>query len=453
MSEQAPIDFTRFKPRDYQIPFLDELFNKRKKKRFVLIWPRRSGKDLCAFYAACEVMIAKPTQVYFVYPTYSQGKSILWEGLDNEGFPIIEYLPKELVVSKNSSDMTIKLSNGSLLKIVGSQDPGRLVGTNASFIVFSEYALQSPEAWNFLRQVVRGNQGTACFLSTPRGRNHMYDLYNYAKDSEDWFVSKLTLDDTKHITAEELAKERLECSEDLIQQEWFTSFQLGVEGSYYSKNINNLKLLNQIGNLSWQPEHKVHLAADLGYNDCMALVWFQIVGQCVNVIDYYENNKQDLAHYAKIILGKPYAMGKMIFPHDARKHDLGTGLTLIERAHELGLSCVVAPQIGLMAGIEAVRALLPRCWFDEKRTAQLIKCLENYRQEYDAKLQVYKGVPLHDKFSHGADSFRYAAVSMKMLSDNLSAEDLDNLWRSTKGGSQNNVPRPFQQPHNNTNYW
>ncbi len=447
---KEPLILDRFVPRDYQIPFLHEMFNIKKRKRFFLCWPRRSGKDLVAFYACIRVMIANPTQVYFVYPTYSQGKKILWDGLDNEGFPLLDYLPRELIASKNSQDLSIKMHNGSSFKIVGSDEPDRLVGTNAKLLVFSEYSLQNPQAWQFLRQVVRANLGTAIFITTPRGRNHAYELYEYAKTMPDeWFVSKLTVDDTKHITAEDLEKERRECSEDLIQQEWFTSFSLGVEGSYYSKYLNAIRLNNQITNVPWQPYQKVHVAVDIGFRDSTAIIWFQKVGdQSYNIIDCYQNTKHGLDHYAKMILEKPYTYGKMIFPHDLAVTEFGSGLTRLEQARNLGLTPTIAPKLSIEDGIEACRALIPRCYFDEVKCKPLLKALESYRQLYDAKKQVYMGTPNHDWSSHYADSFRYMAVSQKLLSETLSADDLNNLYQQSRYGGQDSVPKPFQNPAN-----
>lgn len=411
--------------------------------------PAEPGKDLAAWWLCIRKMVQKPTQIYFVYPTYSQGKKILWEGLDNNGFPLLDYLPKELIASKNGQEMSIKLINGSFFKIVGSDEPDRLVGTNPQFLVFSEYALQNENAWKFLRQVIAANMGTACFISTPRGRNAFYDLYEYAKTQPDeWFVSKLTVDDTKHITPEELEKERRECSEDLIQQEFFTSFSLGIEGSYYSKYLNAIRVNSQITNVPWQPYKPVHLSVDIGYRDSTAIVWFQKIGdQSYNIIDCYQNTKQGLDHYAKVIKDKPYLMGKMIFPHDLAVTEYGSGLTRLEQARALGLNPTIAPKLSIEDGIEAVRALIPRCYFDEVKTQPLLKALESYRQQYDPKKQIYMGQPTHDWSSHFADSFRYFAVSQKLLSDTLSAEDLNNIYLQSRGSSQENVPKPFQQPN------
>jgi hypothetical protein len=447
LNQSKIVTLDKFIPRHYQIPFLDELLNKQKIKRYLLVWPRRAGKDLVCFYACIRKMIEKPMQVYFVYPTYSQGKKILWEGLNNEGFPLLNYLPQELIASKNSQEMSIRLINGSLFKIVGAEDPDRLVGTNASFMVFSEYAIQSPLAWQYLRQVVRVNQGTAIFIGTPRGRNHMYQLYEYALTNPEWFVSKLTVDDTQHVSQKDLAKEALETSEDMMQQEWYTSFFLGVEGSYYSKYLNSIRINGQIDKAPWMPYEKVHLAADIGHDDATAIVWFQVKNNCVFIIDAYSNRKQGLDHYAKIILSKPYTYGKMIFPHDLAVTEFGSGLTRKEQAINLGLNPTIAPKLSIEDGIEAVRALIPRCYFDEKKCAPLIKALESYRQEYDSQRQVYKPKPLHDFASDYADAFRYLAVSQNLLSDTYSPDDLNRLYMQGRLGQNEVLPKPFQQPN------
>jgi phage terminase large subunit len=450
----SQINLDRFNPRPYQESFLQELFKKREKKRYLLVWPRRSGKDLLCFWACILQMVQKPTQVYFIYPTYNQGRMILWQGLDNEGYPIMNYLPPEVIDSKRDQDMSIRLKNGSFFKVVGSEDPDRLVGTNASFMVFSEYALQNPIAWQFLRQVVRANAGTAIFISTPRGKNHCFDLYEFAKNDPEWFVSKLTLDDTKHISLEDLKKERASCSEDLIQQEWFTSFTLGVEGSYYSKYLNNMRLLNQISHAPWVPHQKVHVAIDIGYADSTALIFFQSQGNTLQIIDYHEKTKEGLDYYAKFLQSKPYTYGTLIAPHDLGVTEWGAGMTRLEQARSLGLNFVLAPRLSVDDGIEAVRNILPRCWIDERNCSKLIQCLENYRQEFDEKRKVYNPKPRHDQFSHGADAFRYMAISQHLIKDTISSAELDNYYIQAQGrGGQDNVPKPFQQPNIYGSQW
>jgi phage terminase large subunit len=334
------------------------------------------------------------------------GRRILWDAIDIDGQRIINhYLPEDIVESRNEQQMRIRLINGSQIQILGSDDVDKsLVGTNAVGIVFSEYALQDPHAWQLSIPILKASAGWALFVSTVRGRNHFYDLYEVVKDRDDWFCELLTIEDTKHITVAEIEKEieSGQISRDLAMQEFWNDFNLGVEGSFYGKYIDDLRKKNQITQVMWEPYLPVHTAWDLGYNDSTTIVFFQVSGPSIRIIDYYENNKQGLEHYAKVVKDKQYTYGKHIAPHDIAVHDLSTGVSRWKMMHDLGITFVRVegklPSID--DGIEAVRRILPRCWFDDKSCGKLIKYLENYRQEYDNKRKVYKSTPLHDINSH-----------------------------------------------------
>jgi phage terminase large subunit len=102
----------------------------------------------------------------------------------------------------------------------------------------------------------------------------------------------------------------------------------------------------------------------------------------------------------------------MLLPHDVQVRELGTGRSRLEVLQEAGLSCTVVPRLGVADGIQAVRQLLPNCWFSLPKVKQGLECLRNYRREYDEKRSVYFDKPLHDWASHGSDAFRYLAVGM-----------------------------------------
>jgi len=309
------------------------------------------------------------------------------------------YIPKEILEGKNEQMMRIRLINGSQIQILGSDNfDNSLIGTNAVGMVFSEYALQDPRAWSFSIPILKASNGWAMFVSTVRGRNHFYDLYNAVKDLPDWFCEKLTVEDTKHISLEEIEKEieSGQISRDLALQEFWNDFNLGVEGSFYGKYIDDLRRKGQITNVLWEPYLPVHVAVDLGYNDPTCIIWAQYHNNQLRIIDYYQNNKKGLDFYAKIIKEKPYTYGKYIAPFDIGVHDLSTGISRWKMMHDLGITFMryseKAPSIE--DGIEMVRRTLPKAWIDEKTCEPLIKSLENYRQEYDNKRKVYKSQPL-----------------------------------------------------------
>ena len=218
-------------------------------------------------------------------------------------------------------------------------------------------------------------------------------------------------------------------SEDLIQQEYYCSFDMGVEGSYYAKYIDQARLENRIGIVPWEPSFKVHTAWDIGVRDSTCIIWFQTIGQSTRIIDFYENSKQGLEHYANVLFEKPYTYGQHIAPHDIAVKEWGSGMTRIEKAKQLGIKFRTAPQLTIMDGIEAVRSMFNRLWIDEKKCVGLIKSLENYRQEWDERRKVYKTQPLHDSNSHAADAMRYLAITLPKLRDGLTQEDIDKKYK------------------------
>lgn len=439
------IFLTKFKPRWYQLPILDAIENKGY-KRVLAILPRRAGKDITAFNLAIRQCLRDICVVFYVFPTYAQAKKVIWDSITNDGQRILDFIPDSLVTAKNSQEMKIRFKNGSLLQLVGSDNIDSLMGTNPKAVIFSEYALQDPRAYQFIRPILTANGGWALFVSTPRGKNSLWDLYQIAQQSPEWYCLKMGVDETQHIAHEEIEKERAEglMSEDLIQQEYYCSFTMGVEGSYYAKYLDRLKLNYQIGDVPWEPSFKVHTAWDIGMRDSTSIIFFQAVGQTIRVIDCYEKNKEGLEHYVAYLQSKPYTYGKHIAPHDIQVKEWGSGMTRMAKAKQLGIAFTCADNISILDGIEAVRSTLPRMWIDQTRCAPLLKALENYRQEFDQKKKVYKANPLHNWASHFADCMRYLCVSLPKTRDGATPEDLQRRYAEAIYGEQGRLPSVFR---------
>ena len=433
MSSDTPV-INRFIPRNYQLP-LCEAFESDKFKKYLLVWPRRAGKDICALNLLLRAACKRVGNYMYVLPTYQMCRKIIWDLIDLDGNRAIKhFIPDEIVESRNEQLMRLRLVNGSQIQFIGSDSyDTSLVGTNAVGMVFSEYALSDPRAYSYSIPILKASDGWVLFVSTPRGKNALWDLYNVAKKSKDWFCSKLSIEDTKHISLEEIDKDIAEgqMSRDLALQEYWTSFDLGVEGSFYAKYIDDLRRKNQITNVMYDPGLQTVTAWDLGYNDKTVILFAQVTrdGQ-VRIIDYYENNKKGLEHYVKVLKEKDYNYSKHIAPFDIAVHDLGTGISRWKMMHDLGVTFMrysdKAPSI--MDGIEAVRRNLPKMWIDERSCGKLLKSLENYRQEYDHKRKVYNLNPLHDEFSHAADAMRYLCVALPKLISNSDPKQLEDRY-------------------------
>lgn len=762
-----------FIPRSYQLPILQAIEEKGY-KRVVAILPRRAGKDMVAFYLCIRHCLRKVSVVYYIFPTYAQAKKVIWDSITNDGKRILDMIPENWIESKNSQEMKIRFKNGSLLQLVGSDNYDGLVGTNPQGVVFSEYALQDPRAYQFIRPILTANDGWALFISTPRGKNHLWELYQIAMNSDEWFGYRLTVEDTQHIPLEEIEREKADglMSEDLIMQEYYCfpadqnvltysgmvpiseiksddlvishtgrtrrvlgiierdyegdlieiksygsgelirctpdhplrtynintqsylwkkaqylsvddllvfpkkilgeipviteslcmllawyicdgsasnnavqftvnkrkshlvitrieslglsydmferdecvniviysttlvdffrincgtesynkyipfdliasherlffeelmrgdgclysserenkytfttvskslayqlqmlahsvglvagitvnkrdtaiiegrivpcrdayqinmslssplkrhnwlrrakysivapirfinrtpfngkvynlkvqfdesyivegravhncSFDMGVEGAYYMKYLDKMRIKGQIGQVPWEPGFKVNTAWDLGVRDATTIIFFQVIGMTIRIIDCYENSKEGLEHYVGVLESKPYSYGKHIAPHDIKVREFGSGITRWEKARQLGISFIMANDVSIVDGIEAVRSSFAKIWIDEASCVALIKALENYRQEFDAKRRIYKSHPLHDFASHFADAMRYLCVSLPKVKDGASGDDIDRRYNEARYGDSAKMPSFFRDDNNN----
>ena len=414
-----------FKCRPYQRPFFEAM--KSGIKRAVLVWHRRAGKEKTCWNFLIMRAAQKIGVYYYFFPSFAQGRKVLWDFIDKDGYKVLDHLPKELILGNpNATEMKIRLRNGSIIQVIGTNNIDSIVGTNPIGCVFSEYSLQDPNAWTLIRPILVENGGWAVFNFTPRGQNHAKEIYEMAKKNPDWFCQLLTVEDTKKedgkriISDEDIQAERLAgMSEDYVQQEFYCSFTLGVEGSYYAKYMQEAKDEGRIANVPWAKQSRVYTAWDIGYGDSTAIILYQVIGQEIHIIDYYENNGEGLPHYAKYLVDKPYIYADHFAPHDIDSHSFSSGLSGKEVGAELGIKFISLPTLKLTVenGIEALRGLFPRISIDEKKCGKLISALENYRKEFDTKHNVYKTRPVHDWASHGADAARYMAIAIKMFVD------------------------------------
>lgn len=405
-----------FIPRDYQLPPFQALDSDI--RRALLVWHRRAGKDKTVFNITVKKALERVGVYYYFFPTYNQGRKILWDGFDRDGFKTLGHCPDAIIKAINNQEMKITLINGSIIQVIGTDNIDSIVGTNPIGCVFSEYSLQNPAAWNFIRPILLENGGWALFVYTPRGKNHGHKLYQMAKDNPKWFVSLLTVDDTGAIDPGLVEEERNEgMPEELVQQEYYCSFEAGVQGGYYTEQLRQAVKQKRIGRFAYDPDLPVHTGWDIGISDATAIWFFQVFGGQWRWIHYFEDRNKPLTHYVKYVKDIAYAYewvyGKHIAPHDMRVREFGSGKRRTQVAEELGLEFEVAPQDPVDDGIDAVMRTLAKSYIDEEECEQGLNCLWQYHREYDDKRAEFKNKPVHDWSSHGCDAMRTAVMGFR----------------------------------------
>ena len=401
-----------WEPRPYQLPLWMYLQNGG--KRAVAVWHRRGGKDSLAINWTAVAAHQRIGVYWHMLPTFKQGRKVVWDGIDKQGRRIIDQaFPPELRRSKNDQEMRIELKCGSIWQVVGSDNYDSLVGANPVGIIFSEYSVADPSAWRFISPILAENEGWAVFIYTPRGKNHGYSLFKMSKKNPKWYSKLLTLEESDAYPMSVIDDERAAgMPEEVIQQEYFCSFDAAVVGSYFGKHIAQAKEDGRIGRVPWEPRLPVKTGWDLGMDDS-TVIWFgQQVNKEIRLIDRISCRGEGLEYYAKQLKEKPYTYDDHFLPHDVAVREMGTGRSRQEVLEGLIKQRVtIVPRQSVEDGIQAVRTLLPRMYFDETKTEDGFEALALYRSEYNEQKRIY--VPVHDWTSHDADAMRTFALGLR----------------------------------------
>lgn len=411
---------TGYRPREPQKQIHRAVAN----NRFVVVVAhRRMGKTVAAINQLIHSALKcdKPNPRYgFVAATYGQAKRIAFDYL-------VEFT-RPLNATVNISELRVDFY-GRRIQLYGSDHADSLRGQYFDGVVIDEVADQDPKIWNeVIRPALADRKGFALFLGTPKGRNHFADFRDRADSSPDWALLEFKASETGILDPAELESAKKEMGDDKYAQEFECSFQAPVTGSYYGEIINNLEAKNQIGKIPFEPLAKTVCAWDLGMSDSTAIWVAQVVGKEIRLVDFVENHGVGLDYYFGWLQENNYHHAMQILPHDVEVRELGTGKSRKEVLMEAGLEITVCPRLTVSDGIQAVRQMLPRCWFDEK-TKQGLDALRNYRREFDERRAVFYDKPLHDWSSHSADSFRYLAVGLdESVGDWAKPLNINSKW-------------------------
>jgi phage terminase large subunit len=393
-----------YKPREHQLK-VHELLDG---KRFaVVVAHRRFGKTVAALNHLIReaVLNEKETPRYaYIAPTYGQAKRVAWDYLVKYTTP--------LGGTNNISELRVDFW-GRRIQLYGSDNPDSLRGQFFDGVIIDEVGDQNPKIWtDIIRPALTDRKGWCLFIGTPKGHNHFKELRDRAEKEEGWGLLEFKASETGVVDETELKAAKNEMGEDKYRQEFECSFDAAVEGSYYGQMLNELEDKKHMQEIPREELSRTFTAWDLGMGDSTSIWVAQLVGTEVRLIDYYENHGVGLDHYVKWIKDNDYSKAEHILPHDVRVRELGTGKSRLEMLEDSGLEVKIAPRMGLDDGIQAVRRLLPRCWFNVPKVQNGLNCLRNYRRDYDEKRKIFYERPLHDWSSHGSDSFRYLALGL-----------------------------------------
>jgi len=397
-------------------------------RRFnVLVCHRRSGKTTMCINELIDQGLRNPRRHpkygYFA-PFRDQAKKVAWDG--NTGFK--EFTRNIPGVSYNEAELRVDIPrphmNDTLrFQLFGAENPDATRGMYFDMVVLDEYAQMDPTIWGeVLRPALADREGGAIFIGTPKGKNKFYDLLRSAqremkkKDSE-WFAAVKTVDDTGVIPKKEMESLTVGMSPEEVAQEFYCDFLVGNKGTFYAHQIAGLEATGHVRKVRHQAGFPVYTGWDLGRSDGMATWFWQQVGNELHIIDYYEDMEGGGMPAALTALvtneRADYLYHTHFVPHDGGQHDI-SGKSRVQDLIDLRRGRVdILPRHAVYDGINEVRKILPRCYFDEDTTENGLERLKAYKKKFDRKRELYLGDPQHDENSHGSDAFRTMAMALR----------------------------------------
>ncbi len=393
---------------------------------------------------------------------------------------------KSVVKADNDTSQMLKFSNGSSLRVGTS-----LRSSTFQYLHISEFGKICAKYPDKAQEIITGSLNTVApgqyvFIeSTAEGRDgYFYDICKGAQKNKEsqrelskldfkfhffpWYGepsyrigSVFPMSDDMKSYFDHLLSMGIEIDDE--QKNWYIarevtqkddmrrefpstpeeSWEVTNEGLYYSKQMTIARSEKRIGFVPYDEQIPVYTSWDLGYNDSNAIWFFQVLGKEIRIIDYVEGSGESLAHWLGVVKSKPYIYEKHIAPHDIMVHEYSSGMTRQASARKLGINLLPAQKVEIIPGIDAVRNILSRCWFDEKKCALGIKCLDNYKKEWDDRHACWRSQPLHNWASHGADAFRTLVTGLHYVTNQRTLLEVQQENQRAKQYTQNRFQSNF----------
>ena len=413
-----------WQPRHYQLPAWQYL--EHGGRHAELVWHRRSGKDeVCLHRTACAAH-ERVGNYWHMLPEAAQARKAIWDAVNpHSGLRRIdEAFPLPLRAATRNDLMIIVFKNGSTWQVVGSDNYNSLVGSPPVGVVYSEWALANPMARAILRPIFVENNGWQIFVGTPRGRNHAARTFRAAQAEPGSFAQLLTASQTGILTAERLAEELrqyitdfgLEEGEAIFEQEYNCSFDAAILGAVLGRAIERAEKDGRVSDdVEYDPHGAaVEISSDIGFHDTAAWWFWQPVVGGFNLIDYDAASGLDADGWIDRLQEKPYRIGKIHLPHDARARTFQSKHTAVERFCEgFGAERIaVVPQSKKADRINAGRKVVGRCAFNSTRCEGGLEALRSWQFVYNEETKVFSKEPRHDWASHPGDAFTYGCQVM-----------------------------------------
>jgi hypothetical protein len=393
-------------------------FHSRRHRKAVLVAHRRCGKTVAAVndLVSKALRFKHPTfkrpNYAYICPELKQAKLVAWEYLKEA----VREIPGCKI---SESELYVKLPNEARIRLYGADNPDSMRGMYFDGVILDEFGdMKATLVAQVILPALSDREGWIVYMGTPKGKNDFYDKHKQASenDKDDWFYLCLKASQTKLLPQYVLDEAQIDLGDDLFEQEYECSFEAANIGTYFGKHMQAIEQQGKVRTpVDYDAKEKVYIAMDLGHRDACAIWFWQVIKGDVVFFDYFEETGYDAEEVCEMLQLKPYNYDTWFIPHDAVHRTFATKKSVLDTFRAYDAPCRVVPKLDLHDQIDSVRKTL-RTYplvFDSVRCKRGIEALKNYSRKWDMDKKIFSDTPSHDQWSHGADAFRYACLSIK----------------------------------------
>lgn len=199
------------------------------KRYTVLAVHRRAGKTTLAVAELIISALKHPNALYaYVAPELKQARLIAWDTLKQmtEQFLAVKDGKQKIsLIDVHETEPYIQFWNGARIMLFGADKPDRMRGVKLAGAIIDEVAQMPREMWfDIVRPALMDSKGWALFIGTPKGINLFSELYDNAKNLDDWASAKFTCYETGALDPDELEAYKREVSEEVFRREMLCDF-------------------------------------------------------------------------------------------------------------------------------------------------------------------------------------------------------------------------------------
>jgi len=261
---------------------------------------RRSGKSTLAQLTLITWANENAGLYWIVAPTYVQAKQIHWEGIQH-------FIPRGLVAKKNEAELSIEFTNGAKIQLKSAENPDSLRGVKLRGLVIDEIA--SIRNWDWLwsevlRATLTDYEAPAIFISTPKGYNHFFKLFELGQGTDEQYKSwRFTSYDNPYLPEGEIDNAKKELTEDTFAQEYLADFRkaTGLAFKQWDRSVHLITAFD-IPN-----EWRRGRGFDYGSNDPTASLRVAIDNDDNWFVERsYKNRSMTIKDHAQAVLSQDY---------------------------------------------------------------------------------------------------------------------------------------------------